>query len=654
MIFLYESPTQWDSIFIKNYLKRNVPVWVIEPFHSYHHKKGIRFSPPHLPSYVEELVKSGKVLVLKADEINAKEIYLLSADKAVDVIESVYPKYRKKHEGLFQYVSKTLKSPMAENVFKINLCNRLAEFYSVNITLHRIEKYLSQRQITVYPDINVYSYLFIKNLLSESKQEFFECPNIRFPIQSYIKGFLGNLKQNLIFTAKLCAQTLASGLFGSRHPSGEKKIFTYGVTIMGERQLWKNKRGPDFIIDNEEILPSEVVYFPQMILKKNQQEILGKLPGEVHHLPKAGRFFSHYPQWKGLFCLGVKQKILRNSEELMTASNAFFNYFRWQSVMEAVTIQHFITHSDFGISHLGRNLALSQAGVQTWYFTDSMNFGGNFKSGNNGMKHPFWTYLHYDHFVTWDDFLAEYFKSHPTSFKKIHVVGCFWSEHIKGRDKETNQLAASSLTNLEGSFIIAAFDTTYSKNGVTSYTEGIRFAEHLLQLADDLPDIHIYLKEKKDRNIHSILDPINGPKLLKLYYEMNSHPRISVDSSQVDKIMINNEKIPAGSLKLDASELISAADIVVSFPFTSTTFEALSANRPAIWHDPLGYYVNTLYAKVGGVTTHSYETLKAKILEIKEMKSCQYQNPIPKNSPLMDPFRDGKAIERFRKLLTSS
>lgn len=80
---VYESPTQWDSIFIKKYLKKNVTVWVIEPFHSYHHKKGIRFFPPHLPSYVEELIKDGKVLVLKADEINSKEIYLLSADKAV-------------------------------------------------------------------------------------------------------------------------------------------------------------------------------------------------------------------------------------------------------------------------------------------------------------------------------------------------------------------------------------------------------------------------------------------------------------------------------------------------------------------------------------------------------------------------------------------
>jgi len=40
------------------------------------------------------------------------------------------------------------------------------------------------------------------------------------------------------------------------------------------------------------------------------------------------------------------------------------------------------------------------------------------------------------------------------------------------------------------------------------------------------------------------------------------------------------------------------------------------------------------------------------VLEIKRNPE-DYQNPIPMNSPLMDPYRDGKAIDRFRDLLTS-
>jgi len=637
---VYESPSKWDYLFIKKYLKGGKSVSIIEPFHVYHHKKRFRFFPSHLPAFVQELIRAGRVSVLKADEINAKDIYPLAADKAVNVVESVYPEYRKRYEKLFSYVSETLKSPVGENVFRNNLCNRLAEFYSVNILLHCIEKHFNPGPIMVYPDTNVYSYLFIKKLLTESNQEFFEYPNIRFPIKVYVNSFLENLKQNIISMARLCAQTLASGILGRGHLpiENKKKDFSYGVTILGPRQLRGNKRGPDFIIDNKKILGSEVIYFPLMTLTKDQQKTLAKLPGEAYQLPKAGRFFSNYPQWKRLLYLGVKQKFLRNDEELMAASNVFFNYFRWRKVMEDVSIRHFITHADFGAGHIGRNLALNQAGVQTWYFTDSMNHTVNFqKKEKHGMRHPFWAYLYYDHLVTWDDSLVQYYRKHPGSFKQTHVVGCLWSEHIQEKSRARKETKVPALRNLDNRYVLSCFDSTYSRNGFTSYAEGLIFAKHLLALANECDDIYIILKEKKDRSIHYTLDPVLGPKLLEIYNEMDSHPRIKICSNQVD-----------------ASELISGSDMVISFPFTSTTFEALSANKPAIWHDPEGYYRNTLYGKAGEVVTHNYDELKTKILENKEKNPGNYKNPIPMNSPLMDPYRDRKAIDRFRDLLTDA
>jgi polysaccharide biosynthesis PFTS motif protein len=156
-------------------------------------------------------------------------------------------------------------------------------------------------------------------------------------------------------------------------------------------------------------------------------------------------------------------------------------------------------------------------------------------------------------------------------------------------------------------------------------------------LALECSNIYIIFKEKKDRSIHYLLDPILGPKLLKIYEKMSSHPRITMCSNQDDP-----------------SEIISVSDMVISFPFTSTTFEALSINRPAIWHDPLGCYKDMLYDRTEGVVSHSYEELKTKVLEIKNMKPNEYRNPIPLGSPLLDPYRDGKAIERFRELLTLS
>ena len=73
----------------------------------------------------------------------------------------------------------------------------------------------------------------------------------------------------------------------------------------------------------------------------------------------------------------------------------------------------------------------------------------------------------------------------------------------------------------------------------------------------------LILKEKKDRTIHFTLDPILGPKLVEIYDKMAAHPRVKICSNWVD-----------------ASELISVSDMVVSFPFTSTISAYFAQRQP--------------------------------------------------------------------------
>lgn len=636
---VYETPSIIDRPLINIYLNQNIPVWIVEPFHAYHHNKGLRFYPPHFPLFAENLIKSGRISVIKADDIEAKNIYGLAADKAVDIVESVYPYYRDEREDLINHVADTLKSPFAENVFKNKLCNSLAEFYSANILLHRIEEYLDS-EITIYPNINIHSYCAIKKLLLKAGHEFYHHPHVHFLKRSYIASAFENIKVNLVDIAQLCAQTVASGLSAIRKKSDMpgKKSFKYGVSIVSPRQLANNRRGPGFIIDNKKIHESDVIYLLQINLSNKEGNALGAMPCNVFMLPQPKRFFSNAHEWRKLLRIAIRQNLMNFCREVHSANVSFFNYFRWKKVLEQVRIEQFITHCDFGISHISRNIALNQAGVRTWYFTDSMNHFNNFQRDESvfSMRHPFWTYLCYDNFVTWSSFLADYFKTHPGSFKKTHVVGCLWSEHITDKPEKEPLKEKISGKHKKNKFIIAVYDTTYTRNGITSYLEGIAFAEHILRLVNEIDSIHILMKEKKSRDIHGIMDPINGPRLVDLYNSMNKHPDISFYSDQDD-----------------SSLLMSFAEVVISFPFTSTTFEALSVNKPAIWHDPMGLYTDTPYAKVKGVTTHGYEELKKRILEIKELQG-EYQNPIPKDSPLIDPFRDGKAIERFRDLLISN
>lgn len=631
MKIIFESPRNWHKIVIVLYVIRGLSVWIVEPFRMYHYKRGITFYPPRLPPYIEGLIQGKKISVLLGEMINAKEIYQLAADKAVEVMESVYTEYRNEHKDLFAYIAEILKSPVAENVFRRSLCDRLAEFYSLNILLHRIENFFPDTEIVFFTDADIHSYRYLEKLLSKNNRKFFEHPNIRFSQLSYISSAFRKLMQNLKLVSMVFAQALISSISGRlwRRLNKNKKSFAYGITIVGQRQLKENQRGPGFIVDNKKISRHEVAFFTSMSLPNEQKMKLAQLSADVFILPKPGRFFSNPCEWSRLFSIALRCNFLNNLEELQAAAVTLFNYFRWKSILETVEIKHFITHCDFGIDHIGRNLALNQSGTQTYYFTDSMNFLSSFISDYQAcaMRHPFWTCLYYDHFVTWDKLLVQYFKEQHGSFKQAHVVGCLWSGHIK---KKYNKSGSDRFT-------IAFFDSSYSRNGITSYAEGVAFAEHILKLADDFIDIQIYLKEKKQRDIHYLSDPIFGPVLLDLYKRMDMHPRIKLYSDGAD-----------------SSDLISISDMVISFPFTSTTFEALSVNRPAIWHDSMGYYRDTQYGKIDGVTTHGYEDLKKMILEIKGMKPGEYENPIPIYSPLLDPFRDGKAIDRFRDLLISS
>ena len=482
--------------------------------------------------------------------------------------------------------------------------------------------------------MNVFRYKYLQKLFVKIGQKVPAHTNVIFSQAAHIAGFCDFIKDNFMVTARLFVQMMASVFFLHRIPcrsSGQKKkSYKYGVTIISPtRQLVSNQKGPDFIVDNKKVHDSDVVYFPLAILNEDQIKRLHELKGDILYPVSKWQNFSHFSKWIRLLWVFFKDEYLKSTAPISEAHRALAEYFKWQRVMTQVKIKHFITHSDFGVFHIARNIALKQSMVQTWYFLDTINCGFNSRrnENDNSRRHPLWTYLYYDHFVSWGKSIAEYFISHPGSFMEYHVVGCLCTEHI-------NSFMKNERREFNGKFVVASYDSTYTRNSSTSHEEGIVFAQHLLRLTDECPDIVIILKEKKKRSTLIKRDPVLGPKLLTLYDEMAKKPNIKIYKEDND-----------------ASIFMSISDMIISFPFTSTTFEALSINKPAIWHDPLGYYRNTLYGKIGEVTTHSYDELKAKVLEIKSMQPNTYRNPMPIDSPLMDPYRDGKAIERFRDLL---
>lgn len=629
-IVIYESPQNTDWPLMTWDLSRGRKVYVVEPVFAFHYRSRSHFYPRHLPGFVKDLVASGKAQLLTTDQLKSKEIFFEAGDKAVKHVERVFKELHKNHAALIQYVCDTLRSQQGENAFKTNLAHRLSEFFSMNILLQRIAAVLGTECFTFHPRMNIRFYRHVQKLVEQSGVGIFSHRKINVPYWYSWIGNRENLKAKIIIVSKIFIQAVGAIFFPQRGESLEKgpeQYFLGFAIVAPRRQLVGNKRSPDFLADQEKIRSQDIVYFVQNELTAAQQKHLDKL-GKNYALPRMGRFFSHPSIWTRLFSQCWKKHFLSDAEELETALLVLFRYFAWQTIQRKVRVKHFVTHCDFGVPHIGRNIALNQNGTQTWYFTDSMNFSGTWREESNqkSHRHPWWTYLTYDHMVTWAQFIVDYFQGHPMSIGRYHIIGCLWSSLSNGASL-TRDSAGVSL-------IIGVFDTGYNFNGIGCYQEGIAFTRDILRLADEFSDIQILFKSKFTRPALLNADPVFGPQLTGLYDSMERHPRIKMLSCQKDP-----------------SEVIPLSDFVISFPFTSTTFEALSSNKLAIWHDPFGLYHETMYGRLPGVVTYGYEELKARVKELKNDPAKLKEIPIPAGSPLLDPYRDEKALERFRGLL---
>ena len=641
-IVIFESPGRRDIARMRHYMRRKWRVLVVERFHAYHHEGRWRWYPPLLPPQVEQWLDEDRVGLLPARDLKSRDIYSLASDKAVATVESIWPLFRERHRELIDLVNGATGSEKADCVLRKSLCDKLGNFYSLNIMLGHISRLFAGHRVTVYfhGDLRLYEYL--GQLARGSGIEIESHENVGFSRGRYVRALCGDWFERLLAVGRIVVEWLV-GLgrrLLSRKP-GRQRHYRYGITIVSPgRQFRGDQRGADFLVDGETIRREEVVYIPLVPLTGRQQEKLRSM-GAVYY-PLLGRGYVHEVLsplkllWVGLRTRGIAAGFF-----VTLAYTTLLVYSRWRAVTGELSIGHFISYADFHPAHIARNIALGQAGTQTWYFHDSMNNELNYagRLGDCRERHPLWSYLNYDHFVAWYKLLADWFDEYPSLLGDRLVVGCLWAQHVRQAVDREAMMAALLPGGKEagGKFLVAAYSSTYTVNRLTGYDEGIAFAEQLGRLAGEREDIFVVIKEKKIPELHLRLAPKLGGRLLEVYDELNRMANVQVLAREVD-----------------ASALMAAGDAVVSFPFTSTTFEALAADRPAVWHDPLQRYRHTFWAEAGNVMTHGFDELAAWIDKVRAAGGGGYKNPIPAGSPLMDPYRDGRAIERFRQLLAAA
>jgi hypothetical protein len=184
-----------------------------------------------------------------------------------------------------------------------------------------------------------------------------------------------------------------------------------------------------------------------------------------------------------------------------------------------------------------------------------------------------------------------------------------------------------------GQKLIAVFDSTYENLSRTTYQDGVDFALAIQRLLEDQPDIFVVWKEK----IRAGYYPKDGDfGLVALYAKMAAHPRCFFTGFEVSP-----------------SEVSAICDLTISFPFTSTTVEALGAGAKAIYYVPNDIFSGSHFEKIPHLVVRNYpklrETVNTLLHDTSDDEYSQYLQRYAKGQ--IEAFVDGKALTRFRQLL---
>lgn len=610
---------------------KGIRQYIVEPFRAFHHAQGVSLFTPHpLNDEIMELLRQNILSLIPASLFDHADIRHKAETCGTQSALQVYTLREKEISNTLTALKNITQHHEISRIFKMHLVNALTFFHSNNLYLQAFEEHLGVPFVYISEN-DLENYEKCRRLLDAAG-----VPRIqhrrttlrRYPRRAILKKLPFN---KLLYTAYMAYQALGALVLRKKAAEKNDKPRLLGVCILSGRQL-TGFFPPDFLVDGVRITSRDMVYMLQSFPKKDMRNALRQSDLVHVHPPHYLLLFRSAKSWLRILYATLKDWRQLTQEEVKVTALAVFTYLAWKELAAAVPVRNFVTMADFGPLHVARNIALNQAGTRTWYYSDSNNHTLHYRPHEiaSGCYARVWSFLFYDDLVTWDKNLCEFFLNHPGSFKRCHAVGCLRGSFL---DFGTKRKSSTDPTADTHYFTIAAFDSGYSLKGVSDIEEGIAYARDLLRLLQYFTNLRLLIKPKIGVGIYRDLDKESGDRMVAAYSELASHER-------------------AEMLTFDtpASKATNAADMVVSFAFTSTTYEALSVCKPAIWHDPLGRYRKVTYAQVPGLVSHSFQELTA-FVEARMQNPDADPCPFPPGSNLMDPYRDGKAIERFRGLL---
>lgn len=574
-------------------------------------------------------------------------------DDAFEAIDAFFQDFQNK--SIFKSMVRLYKNDAVILAYKKAFNDILARFYYLNHLIHSMTERYQDDDVGFIPSngirdyrtegCEIYDYDKVYQQAKAVGALCYKTDPVRFPwwcvIRSYMNAF--NRKCQILSAIIVfpwwCFVKSVRALW-------KKKIlklrhFKYVMTIVSPARQFANEiQTVDFMIDGDIIKKEDVVFHSYSKLSKNEQEYLDRRQLAFFDDSEAFISFSEIGRIIPAYLLLIFSILKENSTTLKTSLKGLYFYVIWDSLARNIKLDKYITYSIYEIKSIFRNIVFEAHGCTTYQFMDSTNFGYFFTSTKTKGKKSFLLgFLYGDYLIVWNDEIINFLKFIHCQFEHYVNLGCLWSEHVRmisEREIKTTISEKLESSNYQpGMMIISVFDSTASDDAHTTYGDAISFLQGIYALMQDIPDAFFVLKEKNLRNYHKIMSA-KYQEINALYERFDNFSRCLVIGK-----------------KANPSEVIAMSDLTISSPFTSTTFEAVSARKKALWYDAAGKFKQSYYDGVPGLVCHNYEELltmvKELLFETSDEKYGHYLETHIKGR--IESYLDGKAITRFRRLL---
>jgi len=622
IVFFEKLDSAWASL-LRKYLENDSTVYFLRIDGAY--KKN---------DEITKYIKEKKIVDISTIIFDYASVYKKAAFYAHENVDYIFDKYYSRSRSI-NHMCDLLKFPDIEIIYKKTLLDYLDKLYQMELKINEIIKENDvSDEIYFYPALDTKIHLEKSSPIKKNIQIIdynnirITTKKLRFKIRKIIK-----LNVPLYYFFKKVKKITNKK---------KQKKFKVGINVDHPRKLFGMRYLTDTIFIDEKDLPKEHVVFIDHSLKginSKDYETHGWNYTNIYidRESISWKLFLHkiirrfIPTWSKTFLLSFFEEPLI----IDTNKTILLDYIIWNIFTDNYKIDNYLKRMlpDFA----SKTHILSQSNVKTWLVFPDNSSHDYFLDWDQTKKNQIeFTFMYYDYGVIYGEITKRFFEKHRNYIKNYIKNGVLFSQII--RELRTGKLDSPIFNIVKQKKlprkIVGVFDTTYCDHGPLKTNEGIRFAQDILRLLDDFPDIGVVFKTMKWPGLIPELDPI--------YEKLKNHKRCLL-------FYMWDEN------GISASEVIAVSDFVISAAYTSTSAEALGTRIKAIYYDIPGHEIGDkyYYNRYPNFVAHNYEELKKLtnhwLNEITETEFEKFLHTYVKDE--IDPYLDGKALTRLRKLL---